>query len=640
MRDGLAACVALVVALGGALYFMSSSQAFATMPLALEANLVGAGVALVAIGRAWWRLKDRRFAHLVVAGLVGLGLVGLWRWAGEAVFPWSYVTVLQEGRSLGNLQALYGHGAHAWPSFHAVALAFSGGDSLLLGVVRGNVAMAIVATGLFATVARQLAGSWLVAAPLTAVFALNPCTFHAALSETAAPLIWLYLLVGAIGWWLSLHKDLGFDRVLGLAVIAIATALFAGTRPEGSIVGFAAIGSRALDGFAGSRLRSVATTWTSGLKRRDRRAILATLAIVAALAFITVFMMGLQLEGQQYTRWGVWGIAPFNPAALDLPPLLLAVVSPIAVALFVIGWARALATPLITGCIALTVVMWFRIYESAGHRCLYEMLRYMTYITPIALLLAAHGVPVIVDRIRTDSARRMLAATLGAGLLLAPPIPGAHDFYKPGKEVARIYPKLGDAGAWQTGPIWTAHRRILRTNQQLEVRFLLAYQRLYDDCILLARVASQRHHLGFAGDDLALMVDGVMADRVPAHGVKVADVITYLARRGTCVRYYKTLDCNFVPGDRCADDMKDLTEIAAPGFASVPYSDIDESGRHTAQIRLGIYGTLQSPHFQDPRRVRADDDPPPLNDAMAAIGLSLSHDLRERLAAVVRVAIE
>jgi len=282
-------------------------------------------------------------------------------------------------------------------------------------------------------------------------------------------------------------------------------------------------------------------------------------------------------------------------------PLLAVAWMPMALVLLaLVGWWRALLHPLATGAVAVSVITWFKVYEGSGHRCLYEMFRYMGFLTPAVVLLAALGwrwvAELVTGRWPGRTAGWAVPLALVAALAL-PSLPGLHSFYMPGQEQARVYPEVGDTGIL---PSWPGRLFAVDANQQREVRLLLRVREELADCTLVMRLASQRHGFNFAGDDLAIVRDGILAQRWPARDLAIVDVMRGLAEKERCVQYYHGLDCNLTDRDRCSADVAALvpsrrfaglygTMGPVWTFEGILYNDVDESGRHQRQVTLGVF---------------------------------------------------
>ena len=634
---------ALVLSLIGAATFLSVDEAFSAMPGTWLLNMAAAALLALHASRWLWSRKQWPVYELLMLG-AGVATAMITLRAAE-VFATCPI-VLQEGTGETIFQAMYAHGGHAWPSFHSIAMALADGRPPVLGLIEANVVMAAMSAALFAIVSHQITGSKLAGALLAIIFFGNTDMRAAMFSETAAPLSWIYLLSGCAGWagWRD-NAAPRLDRIVGLALLSVATVLLVGTRPEVGAVGLAALAAIVIEQLAGPQVDGFMRRWRQLLRTRQANAWVALLGLAGALALITRYMLALELEHSQYARWAIWGLAPLNPSVIDLPLLLTGWLPPAVVGLFLVGLCVSIARPLHTAMIGLALIICFRVHEAASHRCYFEMMRYMTFVTPIALLLAALGWRTVSDRWQNSdwgpanaATKRKLSAAVLSLTLLLPPIAGLHDLYVPDHEQGQRRLQHQDNGGLSAahplqmiGPC-----EVINRNQQRAAAVLSATIRS-SPCILVARVVAGQYGVAQpANDDFVIVADGLIVERWRADRAPIAAVLAQLQALGHCGVYYRGLDCHFQPGSRCDRDVDGLTmSKGSCAWPNAPYSDIHEYGRHIATIAIRTYTLGRSMQFDCSGLSTPKDGNETSAQTVGSRPLRLPADLRQRLSAVI-----
>jgi hypothetical protein len=518
---------------------------------------------LVLVVVAWLRLHRERRASVAL----GLAAIAAFTWLAlgrvdAAAIPTRWITALQEGTTETNVGQLYGRGVHAGDGLRVIVAALSpGGAYGIRSAVRVNLWLAGVNAIAFFVAARLTLRRWITAALMTALFAANVVSLHAALSEVPAELVTAYFLAGALAAAVLDRHALApaWARGAALALLALLT-LFALS---------VAVARLRLGDEAAARLAPRALAWLSGLGRSGRLALAAALvASWLAAAFV--------LPGR--ASWAVQGLHPLNPTILTMPAVMLYFVPLGVAALSVLGVAHALRAPHRFFLAPLSLVVLYRIYYAAQSG-FFELFRYLTLVMPIALFLALFGfreLEAIAAR-RAWGPRWRGAAAFGVAILCALfPLPGAVQLFVPG------VPRLSPATL------------VLDRNQQREVRYLLELEGRFPDCALVTKVARRPNDPDrpLAPHEYDLVAFGrPLSGMIPLpHGDRgLAAAAATLPTPVSCALFYRGLDCNLTHGDRCADELRDLPVVDERTFGSAPYNTVSERGEPGPIVTLGVY---------------------------------------------------
>lgn len=557
------------------------------MQLAAAGWLAANGAALLLLAGAlasWARARpERRRLVLAAAVSTGLAAAALAFLVPTPRIPIAWVTVLMEGPTVRNVEQLYGQGAHFGRGFSLLAHYLTGHDvSTLLAVVHLNLCLAAINAILFFFLARAVLGSWWASLAFALIAAGNLDTLQAAFSETPAVLWTTHLWVGCIAARI-VADDAGAPpaaRRLALVALALIAVLAALLRIELLVIGAPAV-AVGLSRLAG---------WEPAILGAARRVAAALRALVTGPAAILILVaVGLAaLELVQWPGnelgWMIAALRPLNLSFLTLPGLL-AVFLPFGiVALFVLGMVHSLRRWFAFFLLPVSTIILFKIYASASHGVFFERLRYLTFLTPVALFIALFGF-----RELEDWARRWT--------------------WPPWWRRAAILLLIASCTVWQpAGPKEIFRRRqglpglatpgfLLSWNQQTEVRYLLDLVARHPRCVILTRsarttwVADRRtgyRWLAFGGPLATLR-------EIPDDGGSPESVARQLAPENACVLYYRSLDCNRLGADACAADLAGRSPLEERVLENLPYNDITEYGAHRAELRLGVYPIIGDP---------------------------------------------
>lgn len=541
--------------------------------------LAANGVALLALAGAlggWVRARPdlRRYA---LAALLGLALAAgvLWLVAGPVPIGW--VTVLMEGRSVRNVRQLYGQGAHFGGGFSALIGLLSDHDTTTLPrLVRVNASLTLLNAVLFFALASAVLRSWWAGLAFALGYVGNLNTLHAAFSETPAALWTTHLFLGAVAA-AAAGDAVGAARGwLAVAALAVLAGLAASLRPELLVIGAPAAALAALRQLGGE-----------GALRAGARSLGAATRAVLAGRLSILLLVAAALIGVQFLPWmGRWsytidGLAPLNMSFLLLPQKL-GMFLPVGVlALFALGMVHTTRHWLACGLVSVTLVTLFKIYASATQGS-FEWFRYLTFITPVAFVVALFGFPELADWARRWAWppwwRRAALLLLALSMTAWQPL-GPREFFGRRQEL----PGLASAAP------------LLARNQQTEVRYLLDLVARYPDCVLLLKrrlaettdgAQAASHWIAF-GAPLPRHVEMANA------GEDLERVARQLAPEARCVLFYRGLDCSLVDGDDCRFETEGRVVVEERVLDNLEYNDVDSYGAHRAVIRLGVYAVVR-----------------------------------------------
>lgn len=539
---------------------------------------------LVAMLIEWARVREGvgRRAVLGGAAAAGAALVALVLLAQHSV-PLAWITVLQEGRTLRNVQQLYGMTTHHGPGFGAIIDVLSGhGVTTLPALASFNLVLWAVNAVVFLFLAEAVLRVRWAALVLALTWAANLNTLHAAVSETPAMLWTTLCWAGALAV-AALAEPRATPRLrwCALACLAVLAALATLVRRELLLVGGPAVAVGAFVAAGrGDRLHAAAR-WLGGVAR----------ALFAGpwwrLVLVVAGLVALErLPWPLHVRWVIAALQPFNPTFLDLPRAL-GVFLPLGMlVLIVLGIVHGLRHWVAFALVPLTVLVLARLYASAGHGVYFETFRYLAYVTPLAFLLALFGfreLGALAARWQWPWWwRRVALVALALTFTLWRP-PGML------KELFGRGHALPGIGALPPA-LLRVSAPLLAWNVQTEVRYLLDLVRRHPDCVFLTRALRAESRF----DDMpgaqwvafgaALPTYRTLADA----GQSPAAAAAALAPDAACVFVYRGLDCHL--RDEHACPPRDAhAPVEERVFENLPYNDIREYGAHEPEIRLGIY---------------------------------------------------
>jgi hypothetical protein len=539
----------------------------------LAAN--GLALVLLAVVLGGWARARPRVRRRAIAGAVclTLGVAVLLVLFKPAQVPIGWITVLQEGRSIRNVQQLYGQGAHFGPGFVCLSDWLTGHDvTTLPAVVHMNLCLAVVNTIIFFFLASYVLPSWWASLAFTAGYACNLNTLHAAFSELPAMVCTTHFWLGCIAAAVIDDADAAPGlRRLALFWLALLVTLAALIRAELLLVGGPAVAVGVAKAFG----------WETEVRRAARTAGRLAHAIVAGRWSIFVLAIAA-LAAINFLPWmGEWsyvidGIAPLNFSFVLLPQKLGVFLPFGLIALFILGLVYTLQRWLSFVLLPLTLLTLYKVYASATQG-IFEGFRYMTLLTPIVLFVALFGVREVSDwaqRWAWPPWWKRLAVLLLALSMIWQPLGPRETF-----------------GRRQQLPGLAPAKPLLGWNQQTEVRYLLDLVARYPTCVFLAKTVQAGHmHDEQSGYRWAAFGGSVAYYRdMPDAGEGLEQVARQLAPGAACVLFYQSLDCNLIGFDGCQTEMQGRMALEERVLENLPYSDIGSYGAHRAEIRLGVY---------------------------------------------------
>ena len=541
--------------------------------------LAANGVALLALAGALvgWLRARAELRRYVVAGSCGLAVALGVLWLVAPPVSIGSITVLMEGRSIRNVRQLYGQGAHFGDGFSTLVGLLSGHDTTTLPrLVRANAGLALLNAVVFFALASAVLRSWAAGLAFAFAFGANLNSLHAAFSETPAVLWTTYLLLGTVA---AAACDDGVGTARGwLAVVALAALawLAAGLRPELLVIGGPAAalallrqlgGEGALRG-AMHRLGAAASGLLAGR--------------LSLLLLVVATLVGVQfLPATGRLGYTVDGIAPFNMSFLLLPQKLGMYLPVGLLVLFALGMVHTTRHWLACGLVSVTLVTLFKIYASATQGS-FEWFRYLTFITPVAFVVALFGFRELADWARRWAWppwwRRAAILLLVLSMTAVQPL-GPRELFGRRQTLA---------GVAEAAPL-------LARNQQTEVRYLLDLIARYPDCVLVAK----RPEAETIGGDQSASRWVAFGVPLPRHlemangGESLDRVARQLVPEATCVLFYRSLDCSLVDGDDCGGETAGRALVEERVLDNLEYNDVDSYGAHRAEIHLGVYAVVR-----------------------------------------------
>jgi hypothetical protein len=540
---------------------------------------------LIAVVRQWSRARPEIRRRAIPATLcVVVAAAAMVLVSAASPLPTAWITLLHEGRSLRNVQQLYGLAVHHGAGFYLLADWLSGHDvQTLPAVVTLNLGLWVINTILLFFFANWVLGWWWASLAFAVIYACNPNTVHAAFSETPAMLWTTHFWLGCVAAAVIDDEAHATPRLrrLALAWLALLVILAALLRTELLVLGLPALavaGAKAF-GFEGTLGRAV---------RRTGELLRSILA--GPLGRFLAVAVGLVLLGQLSwptpARWLIDGFEPLNLSFLNLPWALGVFLPAGVIVLFALGLIHATRRWSSFCLLPITVLILFKVYVSAAHGTYFETFRYLTFVTPAVIFLALFGIREAADWAgrwgwpawwkRPALLLLLLACTLRA------PSPGLKEFFGRGHQLF----------AADGPPVITAVAgALLARNEQTEVRYMLDLIGRYPTCVFLVRAMEA----GAAFDTQAgyrWAAFGRPVSQYREFPPTVGDLpqaAAQVAPDADCVLFYRSLDCNLVAADGCTAETQGRTALEEQVLESLPYSDVPEYGAHRPEIRLGVY---------------------------------------------------
>ena len=302
--------------------------------------------------------------------------------------PTGWITVLQEGRSPRNIRQLYGLGTHAGAGFDALVAWVGGhGPSALRAVVRANLGLAVVDTILLFVLASHVLRSWWAALAFAAAYACNLNTIQAAFSETPAMVWTLHVWLACIAAAVVSDRDASRRlRWLGLLCLGVLAALATGIRPEALLLAVPALAIGIAQVTGGE------AAWRRALRSIGRH--LRTIVAGPLPVFLLVAAGLLALEFVPVPaewRYAIAGLRPLNFSFLTWLQAITLFFPFAIVVLFVLGVIHGVRHWFAFFLLPISLLVLLKVYASGSHGAFLDKFRYLTFVTPLVLVLALFG---------------------------------------------------------------------------------------------------------------------------------------------------------------------------------------------------------------------------------------------------------
>jgi hypothetical protein len=488
--------------------------------------------------------------------------------------PTGWITVLQEGRSVRNIQQLYGSGTHAGPGFYALIEWLSGhGPTTLPAVVRANLCLAVIDTVVFFFLASHVLRSWWASVAFAAAYACSLNTINAMFSETPAMTLtihfWLACIAGAV------VSDRGASRRLrnvALVWLGLLVILASWLRMEVLVLGVPAlaIGIAHVVGAEESMHRAVRSAG------RNLRTIMT-----GPLVVFVLFGAGLlaleYLPAPDDARYAIAALRPLNFSFLTWLQAITFFFPFGIIVLFVLGVIHAVRRWFAFFVLPISVLTLLKMYAAGSHGAFLDKFRYLTFVTPFVLFLALFGF-----RELSDWAQRLAWPAWwrrAAVLLLVATVPAFNPWQ------SEFF------GRRQQLPGMSTPASLLARNQQTEVRYLLDLVARYPRCVFVAKTARAGSMsdttTGYRWSAFGKVV-GHLVEREDGGG-DLKQIAAEMAPESPCVLFYRSMDCDLVGLDDCSAETDGRIPLEERVLENLPYSEVQEFGAHRPEIRLGVY---------------------------------------------------
>lgn len=540
------------------------------------------GWALRDWARARRDVRRRALPGAVAVAVAIVAAIALFHWVDV---PTGWITILQEGRTMRNIQQVYGVAPHAGTGFFILVDWLTGHHvATLPAVVAVNLTLWLVNAILFFLIADVVLGVWCASLALMLAYACNTNTVHAALSETPAMLWATYFWLGCIAGAIiddEAHTS-AVTRRIALLCLALLASLAALLRVELLVVAAPAVA------IAVARVLG----WESHVRHAARTVLEWLRSLVAGplwvfATVIAVLLLIDRLPWPLHARWLVAGLQPVNLSFLNMPRALGVFLPWGLVALFVLGFIHAVRHWFAFALLPFTVVMLFKVYASAGHGAFFEMFRYLTYVTAVVFFVSLFGFRELAAwAVRWGWPpwwRRVAVLVLVVTCAVWNPPGAMKEIFGRGQQLPGV--------ASLPGPIAAVGVPLLAWNQQTEVRYLLDLIDRYPTCVLIVKAtqadAAFDRNLGYRWTAVGRSIGSYR--ELPDDGRTVEQVAAELAPGAPCVLFYRGLDCNLADTDGCRIELAGRPALEERVLENLPYSDIREYGAHRAEIHLGVY---------------------------------------------------
>ncbi len=487
--------------------------------------------------------------------------------------PTGWITVLQEGRSVRNIQQLYGAGTHAGPGFYALTEWLSGhGPTTLPALVRANLCLAVINTVVFFFLASHVLRSWWASVGFAASYTLSMNTINAMFSETPA-------MAWTIHFWLAciaaaVVSDRGASRrlrSLALALLGLLVILAGWLRFEVLVLGVPAL--------------AIGIAHIVGAEEWMQRAVRSAgrhLQTIVTGPLVVFFLAGAGLLALEYVPIpnGWWAMAALRPLNFSFLTWLQAITFffPFGiVVLFVLGVIHGVRRWFAFFLLPIGVLTLFKMYAAGSHGAFLDKFRYLTFVTPLVVFLALFGF-----RELSDWAQRLSWPAWWkrvAVLVLVATVPAFNPWQREFFGRRQQLPGVSTAAP------------LLARNQQTEVRYLLDLLARYPRCVFVAKTpradAMSDMRTGYRWSAFGKLVGHLRETEKLDGGVE--QIAATLAPESPCVLFYRSMDCDLVGVDGCEAETDGRIPLEERVLENLPYSEVQEFGAHRAEIRLGVY---------------------------------------------------
>ncbi len=585
---------------------------------------------LIVYGR---RYRNFSIDTFVVSLLALLASVVFFNLLSPADIPARFITILQQGKTLGAVNHLYGLWTHESGGFYRIVSHLAGfeGNWQLRGIVRANLFFGFMDCCLFFLLALRILKIRWQALLLTAWFGLNFISFNAWFSETPGPLLTLLLLLNLLSADLALSKEKQSLKTTALAVLCIMLqmVLAASIRPEMALLGLAALVHIGLNFLLQHRLskasikhkglgdfifgenipvkfvlmlggllfvagflidKNILYVWRSAffgpaldfLKSSDAFLAFSALPQFASMnAFINLILFGLDLLVKASGIGILGNIAsdfhPLSPSFLMFIRMQAGYLPLGMVFLASCGLCLSFGNSRRPWYLLLFMFAIFKMYLFACGTHWPYMVRYGAFFMALAFVFAAYGLRWIslqVETIKQDAKRRMLSGLLILAVFV--PLPWGAVYIADWSDSLNYY---------------AVDEMPMQRNMQREARYLMELTEAHPDCVFVTHMMPNKL---FQNDPQAarLMLFGLSLPKPIIMKKSDTDLKAFIKSKvplARCAYFYESLDCNMNYADDCRKETTNLKKIDSRRFASRQYVDELEWGKALPEIRLGLY---------------------------------------------------
>ncbi|MCB9605618.1 MAG: hypothetical protein H6716_03450 [Polyangiaceae bacterium] len=494
----------------------------------------------------------RRLLGAVGSGLVTtLAVAYLQLKLPPRALPLEWLRILHEGGGSILLEATYGT-PRSGPAFRALIETYTPTGTLAIrGAAHLNLCLTLVCAGLLFCVGHYILRASLPALVFVTAYLANVQTRSVATSELPSVVLELCFLLGVISFE-AIRREHQLGGVWGLlsqVQLALAVSVAFLCRMETFLVGGPALLVSWLQRSDPTRLDVIQSRLTDWFRR-----VVSAPRYLLVLAGVSSFALKYFLSGK--VVWVTQALNPFDPSLAMYPVLLVQFVPLGIVVLFVCGWIYCLRDAARLGLLPLTLIALFKLYESAGHRVTFELLRYTSGLSTAMFFFGLFGwrqLEALAERAKLDRKWRAptIIALVATSLVPPPRVDG----------ILRA-------------PVNRDHQRA----GQALIRAIEAHP----SCTLVTKHVDRdggRTRYTFFGRQQPVSV--------PAES-GLESALQRVAPDTDCAVFYFGLDCNRVDLP-CAKEASALPEIERSVWRSEPYSDRRGYGEHSGELMFATF---------------------------------------------------